>query len=151
MRGWVSSMAATKPIEMTDDDARILRDLVKALRNINGSGGIVVDLQPGIGLTIGLRKSKPSAPPLGGTCVDPLDLTYTGEHTEAAMTDSGWDREDQADNDGVKITLLQAVTYYHDGDEKIYQYPRDFTIDSSGRVKLLGDPGRTDIETPEDC
>jgi len=50
-------MATAQPILMTPGDAELAQDLLKALRNIRGSGGVEVIINPGVGITITGRSS----------------------------------------------------------------------------------------------
>ncbi|MFA9478576.1 hypothetical protein ACERK3_09735 [Phycisphaerales bacterium AB-hyl4] len=86
-----------------------------------------------------------------GTADDPYDLTYTGNHGEEAKSDSGWDRSSQGENDGVIITVSTGGAYYSAGDERLYGFVRDFTYDSSGRLKLISDERRVEIANPAIC
>ncbi len=87
-----------------------------------------------------------------GTADNPEDFTYSGEHTEAVMSDSGWDRDNQATGkDGFKITLQTGEAYYDTSDEKLYCYVRDFTFDSLGAVKSHTAERRVEVDAPEAC
>ena len=90
--------------------------------------------------------------PGGNTPTDPLDLTYSGEHTEAAMGDSGWDRSNQGTKDGFKLTVQTGESYYDAGDEKLYKYTRVLTFNREGQCVLTSAETRVVVDTPaEGC
>lgn len=51
-------MANERTLMMTPHDASTLQQVVRAVRNIRGSGGVQVHYAPGGGITIGLRAAK---------------------------------------------------------------------------------------------
>ena len=96
-----------------------------------------------------------------GVAAAPLDLTYADEHAEAAGTNfyAGydgdnvlWDRRKKPEGgtfDGAKITMPTGISYYDDGDQKIYAYHVVLTFDSAGMLVKISQETRVVIETPE--
>jgi len=83
----------------------------------------------------------------GSTC-SYTDFTYTGEHQEAAYTDSGWNRDS---TEAVKVTLQTGTSYYHTGDKKIYAYFRDFHFDNLGNLISISSEVRSEVDAAEPC
>lgn len=85
----------------------------------------------------------------GGSGTD-IDATYTGEHSESAMSGSiEWTRG--TDKVGVEITVQTGTAYYESGDEKLYAYVRDLAFDSAGHLLSVSAETRIEIEAPEAC
>lgn len=102
--------------------------------------------------------------PLGGSqgvINNPQDLTYTGEHSEAASTNfytnkDGVDvmidlREPPDGTKGFIITQSTGSGYFDAGDSILYGYVADFHYDSIGALLFIEKERRVIIDTPEDC
>ena len=89
--------------------------------------------------------------------VNPLDLTYAGEHADAA----GGDVDGAFDlttlgvgddtHDGLKRTIVIGTAYHEAGDQKLYEYRRDEIYDLQGRLVSGSAVYRVEIDVPEDC
>jgi len=99
-----------------------------------------------------------------GVLQEPYDLTYSDEHQEEARDTLTYENKDgvnvifdfrelpeDADGFGLKITQSLGIAYYHDGDQKIYQYVADFHYNSLGQLVFIEEERRVEIEAPEDC
>jgi hypothetical protein len=98
-----------------------------------------------------------------GTLPDELyDITYTGEHSEAASTKSYTNSEGESvlydyrdfpstGETSVKITLCTGVSYYDAGDQKLYVYVADFHFSDDGRLVYVEEERRVEVEAPEAC
>jgi len=81
----------------------------------------------------------------------PLDLTYSDEHSEEAISDTGWDRDSQGANSGVIVTIQTGESYYDDSDKILYSYVRDFTYDQEGKLVLISEERRLTTDVTEPC
>ena len=86
-----------------------------------------------------------------GDSDNPLPLNYTGEHTEAAIVDSGWDITSQGAYTGFILTVQTGSAYYDAGDETWYAYFRDLTFTRDGRCVPASVETRVSIDVPEAC
>lgn len=86
-----------------------------------------------------------------GADANRTDITYAGEHTEAAISDTGWDVEDQGTERGLKLSVITGVAYYDAGDETLYAYKRDLEFDANGHLMRASTESRVAIEVPEAC
>jgi len=98
---------------------------------------------------------------VSGVLEDPQDLTYAGEHEEAARAPTftnadGIDvmvdlREPEEDTQGFKITESLGSAYFDTGDEIFYQYVADYHYDSAGKVVFIEAERRVIVDVPEEC
>jgi hypothetical protein len=105
-------------------------------------------------LTAGFA-GEPTAYPCGGMgeINNPFDLTYSAEHTEAALTDSGWSRVAPTEGHiGAIITMQVGAAFYESTDKKFYAYFRDYTFDSMGQLSLVSAERRQEVfATAQQC
>jgi hypothetical protein len=80
-----------------------------------------------------------------------FDISYTGEHQEAARTGVAWDRAAQGADRGVKLTVQVGTAFYDAGDMTLYAYMQDLTFDANGHLILISEETRVEIEVPEEC
>lgn len=78
------------------------------------------------------------------------DLTYTGEHGEAAAEDS-WSHQNTQFKDGFKVTIQTGEAYDHEGDKTLYAFVRDFTFNANGQLITVSTERRIVVDTPETC
>lgn len=78
------------------------------------------------------------------------DLTYSGEHSESAASDS-WSYENPQFKDGFKVTIQTGEAYDHVGDKKLYAFVRDFTFNAYGQLITVSAEQRIIVDTPETC
>ena len=108
-----------------------------------------------------------------GTFACPFFLGSCGDSdVEDPLADTNeWDRDDQPvydagigcppefdgdpnppeNHDGVVFTMITRVIYQAAGDEILYGYCREVTIDSGGAIAHIGPEVRVIIDTPVDC
>lgn len=135
-----------------EDDADELSELKK------GGIGFYCLGYPGSGSNYGLFASYGWQSYIG----EATDLTYTGEHTEAARTDdyeSGYDetdvlfdfRDKPTDKNSVKITMCIGFCYNNTGDKKLYAYMADFHYNDVGSLVKIEKERRVEIDAAESC
>ena len=81
----------------------------------------------------------------------PKNVTYSGEHQEAARSGVNWSRNAQGSGRGVKLTVITGVAYYDAGDEILYGYTQDLTFDGNGHLTDIGAEVRHIVAIPEIC
>lgn len=79
------------------------------------------------------------------------DASYSGEHSEAATTGIGWERNNQGTNRGVKRTIMTGVSYYDSSDQTLYGYVQDYEWDANGHLVSISEERRVVIEVPDVC
>jgi len=119
---------------------------------VNGRLGIpdgsIVRMFPSAANETNYRFEFHGADVTGGS---PFDISYTGEHQEAARTGVAWDRTAQGSNRGVKLTVQVGTAFYDAGDMTLYAYMQDMTFDCNGHLVLISEETRVEIEVPEEC
>lgn len=85
-----------------------------------------------------------------GTNASPLELADENEGSETALTDD-WDITDQGEDDGLELWQVTRVVYNEAGDKKLYGFKRKMTFDSTGRLVLVGQEVRYEIDSPGAC
>ncbi|MEI8194426.1 MAG: hypothetical protein WCI73_00810 [Phycisphaerae bacterium] len=91
------------------------------------------------------------------TPTNPLDLTFSGPHAEAAgqSYDAAFDLTALPSHsppyDGVKVTRSQGPAYYSAGDAVLYVYLRDELYDLQGRLVSATATRRVMVDSPVNC
>ncbi len=75
------------------------------------------------------------------------DLTYTGEHSEAADS-SSWDHANVQALDGFTVTIQTGEAYDDGGDQILYAFVRDFTFNAYGQLITVSAEQRIAVYTP---
>lgn len=151
---------AVAQVDVTDEDhayADVKVGDVTQLSSATSGGAQILWKESGTGTKWALIRIDG----VQGTYAAPHDLTYTGEHQEAARTDTYTDDDSDTvlwsrhtpptDKDGVKVTVQLGAAYYHTGDEKLYAYVADMVFDSFGSLVKILEERRVEIDTPEAC
>ena len=87
--------------------------------------------------------------PMVGTAETPYVMTPITNET--APTDT-WDRDDPPeDTDGVTVADLVGVQYNEAGDQVVYEFYREKTWDSDGKLKSINIAVRSTVDTPGPC
>lgn len=110
--------------------------------------GSIVRMFPSAANETNYRFEFHGADETGGS---PFDISYTGEHQEAARTGVAWDRTAQTTYRGVKLTVQVGTAYYDAGDETLYAYMQDLQFDANGHLVSISEETRVEIDIPEDC
>lgn len=82
-----------------------------------------------------------------GSMVDPLDLTVT--MTDETARDTIWNREDQGEKDGVKVSRFR-VNWSTD-DKTLYGYTWYEIYDSEGNLVYVSAEGKINLNTGQPC
>ncbi len=85
-------------------------------------------------------------PPGASDTVD-VDLSYPGEHTDTAATDTGWTIGDG----GFKVAVQTGSAYNAAGSKTLYAFVRDFTYDSYARLVGVSAERRVSVDVTEAC
>lgn len=101
-------MAYELPLLMSPQDAKILADVIRAARNIRGTGGMRVHLVPGSGVTIAstaIDRAQPSSTPKPETVESHFYLLWVIQEKEDYLkcTPDGEMGEVEVDGDNINV------------------------------------------------
>ena len=80
-----------------------------------------------------------------------LSRVYSDSHSEAASSAVAWDRDAEANDGGVALTVMTGASYYNTSDETLYAYAVDLRIDRDGKIQIVSVERRVIIDVPTYC
>ncbi len=154
------------PVDMTIDDARILAETIRAMRNVRGAGGITVTWTPGGGLTIsgpGKGRPQPAGTLIKRMVVKSIENDYLvcraldGDDTETAQDIAVAKQpelrhhKDYYPNVSVLTTIdEQEVTVTVSGEAETWILPSELEYVANTTHILAARVGKTGVQTDDD-
>ena len=122
-------------------------DFNAVVRTVRGMRGAMVEA--GFMDSTGLH-TRPL--PVQGDAKNGTEVGGSLEGSETA-DETTWDREAQEPGAlGIVVPVMTRIVYNHDGDQTLYAFFRDWTIDYLGQLVSISAETRVEVDTPvEGC